>query len=416
MGFAILCMLIVALIIGLATASFDLAMARADADAARFESRDSDQQAGAAMGVCAPRTIAGGGSPSSTGWARGGGPRSSGHAPDGSGGSMMTPNVALVMAVVSLAALAAAGCKSRSKGVGLADAGSAVAVELPMKSALNDSLAREVRELLHPTGNGGTSTSSRVACGGTSCTATWDIAWSGGLTKSRYSSTIMWTVDTSFESSAQVVRETSVIRADAKHIAQMNALLRRRALDFRPGPPEQKTDAAAAVDAEACPARPLDAARLARLVKSPTSERAEPHPDSGRHRGPHPTYDYAFPECKGLMLVTSQAKPTAWSLTCYESCLAPSSVDIGTLEHLADSEFKDPRGLPVRTKWFLITDGPLGGNVAAFTGTGDAPAVFEIDVESPGSIEEQHTDFIFGWICQHRSSLPGFDKKRCAER
>lgn len=59
----------------------------------------------------------------------------------------MRSNTALVIAVVSLVALAAPGCKSRSKGVGVADASSTAAVELPMKSALNDSLAREVREL-----------------------------------------------------------------------------------------------------------------------------------------------------------------------------------------------------------------------------------------------------------------------------
>src|SRR5205814_1377929 len=124
-------------------------------------------------------------------------------------------------------------------------------------------LARQVRELLHPTGNGGTSASARVSCTPNECTATWDIAWSGGITNSAYASTIVWTVDSSLASKAQVKKETSVIRADEKHIAQMNSLLQRVARDFRTHAADAGKEAGAAADAGTCEAKPLEAGRLA---------------------------------------------------------------------------------------------------------------------------------------------------------
>lgn len=310
--------------------------------------------------------------------------------------------------------LAQMAAQPRSNAGAVADAGPTAAPERQMNSALNDSLARQVREVLHPTGNGGTSANAHVTCTRTECIATWDIAWSGGMTNSPYTSEIVWTVDSSLASKAQVTKETSVIRADAKHIAQMNSLLQSTARDFRSSV-ESSGEAGVAVGEGACAAAPFDAGRLARLVKNPLAEKAEPHADRGRHAGEHPTYDYAFPDCGGLMLVTYRGKAKAWTLTCYESCLSPLASKLGTLEFLAQSEFPDGSGRPVRARWFLITDGPLGGNIAAFTATGDAPTSWEIDIDSPAAIQEDHTNFIFDWICTHRSGLAGFDLKRCGE-
>jgi hypothetical protein len=324
-----------------------------------------------------------------------------------------TNRCALVLLTVAVFTTAGAACKARGDAGATADAAAAPPPGRAMKAALNDDLARQVRAILHPTGNGGISAGALVSCTPNECTATWDIAWSGGITNSPYTSTVVWTVDSSLTSSARVSKENSVIRADAKHIDQMNGLLQDVARGLT-APPDA-SGAATLLDGGSCQAAPFDAARLYKLTREPMTEKPEPQADPGRHRGKHPTYDYAFPDCHGLMLVTFQGKPNAWSLVCYRSCLSPEASKLGALEFLASSEFLDASGKPVRTKWHLITDGSLKGNIASFTGLGDGAAEWEISIDSPAAIQDDHTYFIYDWICGHRSDLAGFDKRRCGE-
>ncbi len=168
--------------------------------------------------------------------------------------------------------------------------------------------------------------------------------------------------------------------------------------------------------APACQAPPLDPARLMKLVKNPLSEKVDSHPDADRHRGEMPTFDYAFPECDGLMLVKFRANASAWSLTCYKSCLTPSSSGLGTLELLAEPVSTDGYGKPVRTSWNLITGGPLKGNVVAFTWDEGLGNTAEIDIDSPAAISHEQTDFIFDWLCANKPGLRGFDRQRCGQR
>ncbi len=163
-----------------------------------------------------------------------------------------------------------------------------------------------------------------------------------------------------------------------------------------------------------CPT--VDPVRLARLVENPLAETPEPSKDPGRRRGPQPTFDYAFSDCHGVMLTKYRARPKAWSLVCYESCHSATRSGLGELEYLADDRFDDPRGDRVYLRWYLVKDGPLAGNVVASIAVGSHPTTWELDITSPAGIQEEHTSFIFDWICTNRRDLPGFDKKSCAER
>lgn len=90
-----------------------------------------------------------------------------------------------------------------------------------MSSAIDDGLAAKLREMTHPTGDGGTVAKKEVRCSDTECTAYFDVAWKGGFTSSKYVTSVRWAVDRKLTSEATIERETSVISADLEHTRRM---------------------------------------------------------------------------------------------------------------------------------------------------------------------------------------------------
>lgn len=94
-----------------------------------------------------------------------------------------------------------------------------------MLAALDDGTARQVRSLLHPTGNGGAMGSRDVSCSGGTCVCVFAVHWRGGILGGAYRSTVRWLVNTNGTSAAGLLSETSFIRADGPHIAAMGRYL-----------------------------------------------------------------------------------------------------------------------------------------------------------------------------------------------
>lgn len=94
-----------------------------------------------------------------------------------------------------------------------------------MTNALTDSLARQVRTLIHPTGNGGSLGQSNVECSPQGCLATFTVLWTGGILGSAYQSNVRWAVGMDGGSGAALAGENSIIHADGAHIAAMSRYL-----------------------------------------------------------------------------------------------------------------------------------------------------------------------------------------------
>lgn len=131
--------------------------------------------------------------------------------------------------------------------------------------SFTDDLAAKLRSLLHPTGDGGTISRKKITCSPRKCTAVIDIAWEGGLTGSKYTSSVTWTVTTGLASTASLENETSAVSADGDHIAAMRKHLAEVARGFghHVGAPAASATAPEAAP-PAAPATNLD--RLAALA------------------------------------------------------------------------------------------------------------------------------------------------------
>ena len=157
--------------------------------------------------------------------------------------------------VAGLATVTLPACNRDPSGAnGTPQVSPVVVPERELNAALTDELARELRVILHPSGNGGAMSSKRVECRASDCTATFDVAWTGGLTGAAYVSTVAWTVSADLSSTAKLDKETSVFKADAEHTAKMLAHLQDLARRLRGGSaPDLKTASSAAL-AQAAPA------------------------------------------------------------------------------------------------------------------------------------------------------------------
>ena len=94
-----------------------------------------------------------------------------------------------------------------------------------MVEALNDDLAHRIRELTHPTGEGGTLRRQSFTCDSRACATTFDVNWKGGFTSSSYTTTVTWTVTLDCQSTSSVDKETSIISADDEHKKEVEKYL-----------------------------------------------------------------------------------------------------------------------------------------------------------------------------------------------
>lgn len=99
------------------------------------------------------------------------------------------------------------------------------ALRRAMGGAVTDALARQVRALLHPTGGGGALGTHSVACTDSACVGSFTVLWTGGVLRSAYQSDVRWTVQLDGSSSAELIAENSIIRADGQHIGAMGRYL-----------------------------------------------------------------------------------------------------------------------------------------------------------------------------------------------
>lgn len=145
--------------------------------------------------------------------------------------ALAVSGVVIVVAPKDLPASAASPGDSRtSVQAGLARI---PALKAEMEASLGDELALTIREVTHPTGEGGTMGRKSVECTSDSCTASFDVLWKGGFTASAYSSTVWWSVALDLKSTSGIQKETSAVRADASHTAEMQRHLERIAEGWR---------------------------------------------------------------------------------------------------------------------------------------------------------------------------------------
>ena len=108
--------------------------------------------------------------------------------------------------------------------------------ERELGAALTDVLAKTVLGTIHPTGLI-KATSKQVSCTPTACSANWDITWEGGLlTRSDFTTSILWTVTGTLGSKAIISNDTSSFTADADDLKKMNEELGEVAASFGPNP------------------------------------------------------------------------------------------------------------------------------------------------------------------------------------
>jgi hypothetical protein len=178
---------------------------------------------------------------------------------------------------------------------------------------------------------------------------------------------------------------------------------------YAPKASEEGTPSSAPPDSSVC--RPeLDPKRLARLAKNALAE--PPSHQTGQGED-FQNYFYPSQGCGEVQLNVSRMNRKVWSFSCDTTCSRPQFADLGSQEHLVNSDFTTFNGVKVSTRWYLIKSGPLANNVVSFTESGFEPGV-EVVIDSPGSIQYFHTDFISDWLCENRPNVHGFDRSRCS--
>jgi len=107
-------------------------------------------------------------------------------------------------------------------------------IRRPLTDVLDDRLASELRETMHPTGKGGKVKSKNLTCSAKNCTAEFEVEWQG-LSGSAYTSVFRWEVAEDFSSSASLVSEDAAFKADDKDIDAMVAHLAEVAAELKGG-------------------------------------------------------------------------------------------------------------------------------------------------------------------------------------